>query len=471
MTHPLDPTPDQMRRMGEEALQETVSFLAGVADAPASAYEDVDETLAALREAAPEYGEPFEDVLRTITRAAAIGHETAGPGFLAFIPGGGLFAASLADLLADTFNRFVNMWQPAPGFAQIEATAVRWMQDLFDHPSEARGVLTTGGSMANLAAIVTARRALLPESFLGGVLYTSAQAHASVPKAAGIAGFPAQSVRAVPTDPDLRMSVDALREMVHADRARGATPFMVVAAAGTTNTGTVDPIADLVALCRDEGLWFHVDGAYGGPFQMTDRGRALFEGITEADSITFDPHKCMFLPYGTGCLLVRDGPKLRAAHYQHGDYLQDMAPEGDIPNFTEYSPELSRDFRGLRLWLPIKLHGMAAFREALDEKLDLAQHLYQALSETPGFELPVKPDLTVVPFRYVPPSAASDDEVDDVNRALLDRINDTRRVFMSSTLLDGRFVIRPCIVSHRTHKDRIDEAIEIIRSSAGALTG
>ncbi len=469
MTHPLDPTPEQMRRMGQEALEEAVSFLAGVADAPASAYEGVAEALTALREPAPEYGEAFDEVLRTIAHAASIGHETAGPGFLAFIPGGGLFASSLADLLADTFNRFVNMWQPAPGFAQIEATAVRWMQDLFDHPPEARGVLTTGGSMANLAAIVTARCALLPESFLDGVLYTSEQAHASVPKAAGIAGFPAHSVREVPTDPDLRMSVEALGEMVRADRERGMTPFMVVAAAGTTNTGTIDPIADVVSFCREEGLWVHVDGAYGGPFQMTDRGRALFRGITEADSITFDPHKCMFLPYGTGCLLVRDGAKLRAAHYQHGDYLQDMAPEDEIPNFTEYSPELSRDFRGLRLWLPIKLHGMGAFREALDEKLDLAQHLYQALSDTPNFELPVKPDLTVVPFRYVPPSASSDEEVDDLNRALLDRINETRRVFMSSTLLRGRFVIRPCIVSHRTHKDRIDEAIEIIRSAATSL--
>jgi aromatic-L-amino-acid decarboxylase len=177
----------------------------------------------------------------------------------------------------------------------------------------------------------------------------------------------------------------------------------------------------------------------------------------------------MFLPYGTGCLLVRDGPKLRAAHYAHGDYLQDLASEAEIPNFAEYSPELSRDFRGLRLWLPIKLHGMAAFREALDEKLDLAQHLHAALAETPGFELSVTPDLTVVPFRYLPRSSSSDEETDGFNRALLERINRPKRVFMTSTLIRGRFVIRPCIVSHRTHKDRIDEAIEIVRSAAAEL--
>jgi aromatic-L-amino-acid decarboxylase len=468
MTYPLDPSPDQMRRMGAEAVDLAVGFLAEVADRPAVSYDNERDIVVGLREPAPEYGSRFEDLLATIAEAATLGHETTGPGFLAFIPGGGLFASSLADLIADTYNRFVNLWQPAPGFSQIEATAVRWMQDLFDHPPEGRGVLTTGGSMANLTAIVTARKAMLPEDFLGGTLFSSDQAHASVPKAASIAGFPGRGIRAVPTTPDLRMDVDALVRMVRADREAGLSPFMVVAAAGTTNTGTVDPISDLVRACRDEGLWLHIDAAYGGPFQMTERGRALFTGIEQADSITFDPHKGMFLPYGTGCLLVREGAKLRAAHYQHGDYLQDMAPEADIPNFTEYSPELSRDFRGLRVWLPIKLHGMAAFREALDEKLDLASHLHEALLETPGFELPVKPDLTVVPFRYVP-AGASNEAADAFNRALLDRINAPRRVFMSSTLLGGRFVIRPCIVSHRTHKDRIDEAIEIIRSAAADL--
>ena len=469
MTYPLEPSPEQMLAMGDESIRTAVAFLQGVADAPASDYTRQDEVVASLRERAPEFGTSFEDTLATIVAAAHVGHETAGPGFLGFIPGGGLYASSLADLLADTFNRFVNLWQPAPGFSQIEATAVRWMQDLFEHPPEGRGVLTTGGSMANLGAIVTARRALLPEDFLAGTLYTSKQAHASVPKAASIAGFPGHAVRAVPTTTELRMDVEALGEMVNADRARGLTPFCVVAAAGTTNTGTVDPLAEIADFCHAERLWMHVDAAYGGPFQLTDRGRTLFAGIERADSITLDPHKCMFLPYGTGCLLVRDGTKLRAAHYAHGDYLQDLASEAEIPNFAEYSPELSRDFRGLRLWLPIKLHGLAAFREALDEKLDLAQHLYAALAETPGFELPVTPDLTVVPFRYLPRSASSDEETDAFNRELLARINQPKRVFMTSTLIRGRFVIRPCIVSHRTHKDRIDEAIEIVRSAAAEL--
>jgi len=200
-------------------------------------------------------------------------------------------------------------------------------------------------------------------------------------------------------------------------------------------------------------------------FQLTERGRALFRGIERADSITLDPHKGMFLPYGTGSLVVRDGARLRDAHYAGADYLQDLGTEGDIPNFSEYSPELSRDFRGLRVWLPLKLHGVRAFRRALDEKLDLARVLYEALRETPGFELPWEPQLTVVPFRYRPRHG----DPEEFNRRLLDRINASKRVFLSSTMLEGRFTIRPCILSHRTHRDRMDEAVDIIRRAAADL--
>jgi aromatic-L-amino-acid decarboxylase len=240
-----------------------------------------------------------------------------------------------------------------------------------------------------------------------------------------------------------------------------------VANAGTTNTGKVDPLEEVGAVAREEGLWLHVDGAYGGFFQLTERGRALFRGIDATDSITLDPHKGMFLPYGTGSLLVRNRRRLREAHMVGADYLQDLAPEADIPNFADYSPELSRDFRGLRVWLPLMLHGVEAFREALDEKLDLTRLLYDALSDSPGFDLPWGPDLTVVSFRFRPRSG----DAEEFNRRLLERINLSRRVFLSSTMIDGRFVIRACIVSFRTHRDRIEEAIDIIRRAATDLDG
>src|SRR6266545_2735969 len=303
----------------------------------------------------------FDPLLKTVEAGARKGFNTAGPGYLAYIPGGGLYAAALADFLACGVNRFVNVWHAAPRFAQIEQDVIAWLSELFAYPREARGILTSGGSMANFSAIVTARHALLGEDSVGGTLYVTEQAHASVAKAAVLAGFPQRAVRVVPTTADLAMDVERLIEILHEDRAQGLRPFCVVASAGTTNTGRVDPIGGLVQIAREQDLWLHVDGAYGGFFQLTDRGRRLFDGIADAHSITLDPHKGMFLPYGTGSLLVREGKLLRDAHHVGAEYLQDLAPEEEIPNFADYSPELSRDFRGLRVWLPLMLHGVGAF--------------------------------------------------------------------------------------------------------------
>lgn len=467
-TFALEPTPAQKRAIGEAALDYLIEFLEGLPSAPASNHDGALELARRMRTPAPEAGAPdFEPLLESIREAASKGFETAGPGYLAYIPGGGLFSAALADFIATCVNRFVNVWHAAPVFAQIEATVIRWLSDLFDLPPEAGGVLTSGGSMANFSGIVAARRALLGEQHAGGTLYVSDQTHASVAKSAVLAGFAHENVRAVASDDALKIDVGALADMVAADRARGLRPFCIVANAGTTNTGAVDPIDELADVARANDMWLHVDGAYGGFFQLTERGRALFRGIERADSIVLDPHKGMFLPYGTGCLLVRDRARLREAHHVGAEYLQDLAAEDEIPNFSDYSPELSRDFRGLRVWLPVQLHGLGAFRAALDEKLDLTRVLFDALAETPGLELPWQPELTVVAFRAE--SAPGDADPDERSRRLLDRINASRRVFLSSTMIRGRFTVRACIVSHRTHRDRIEEAIEIIRGAVADI--
>jgi aromatic-L-amino-acid decarboxylase len=465
MRHPLEPSAEQMRAMGESALAFIVRFIETLPDQPASEMEGALEMARGLREPMPEDPTPFEDLLQVVERGATKGFNTTGPGYVPYVPGGGLYAAALADFLATSVNRFVNVWNASPPFAQIEATVIRWFCDLFGYPAESQGILTSGGSMSIFSGIVTARRALLGEDFQSGTMYFSEQTHASVAKAAALAGFPRSSFRLVPTTPELRLDLDALRDMLKRDEAEGLRPFLVVASAGTTNTGAVDPIAEVADIAREHGSWLHVDGAYGGPFQLTDRGRRLFRGIEEADSITLDPHKAMFLPYGTGSLLVREGRLLRLAHFVGAHYLQDLAAEDEIPNFADYSPELSREFRGLRVWLPLKLHGAQAFRDALDEKLDLARYLYEELRATPGFELPWEPELSVVAFRFRPERG----DPDEFNRRLLDRINASKRVFLSSTLIDGRFVIRACIVSFRTHRDRIEEAAEIVKKAAAEL--
>jgi aromatic-L-amino-acid decarboxylase len=459
MGFPLDPAPQDMRAMGEAAVAYLIDFIQGLDDAPAENTDGAIELARRLCEAPPEHGGDWDELFAQMKDAIARTFEYSGPGYLAYIPGGGLYTAALAEFIAQGVNRYVGLWQPSPAVVQIEQNVVRWLCDLFGYGPDARGLLTTGGSLANLSAIVTARHAKLGEDFLDGTYYLSDQVHASVSKACTIAGFAKRNLRLVPTDDQLRIQPDVLRELVRADRAAGLRPFLVVASAGTTNTGAIDPLDAVADITAGEGLWMHVDGAYGGFFQLTDRGRDRFRGIERADSVTLDPHKGMFLPYGTGALVVRDGEALRQAHYEGAAYLQDLAPEGELPNFSEYSPELSRDNRGLRVWMPLKLHGVAAFRDALDEKLDLTQHLYEAFVANPSLEVPWPPQLTVVAFRLA-------DAGEDAQRAFLQRINASGRVFLSSTVIEGRYTLRVCIVSHRTHRDRIDECIDIVAKAA-----
>ncbi|HVD71015.1 MAG TPA: aminotransferase class V-fold PLP-dependent enzyme [Actinomycetota bacterium] len=462
MSFPLDPAPQDMQAMGEAAVSYLIAFIQGLDEAPAEATEGALDLAHRLRAAPPEHGGEFAPVFAEAQEAISRTFEYAGPGYLAYIPGGGLYTAALADFIAQGVNRYVGLWQPSPAVVQIEENVTRWLCDLFDYPEGSQGLLLSGGSMANLSAMVTARHAKLGEDFTDGVYYVSEQAHASVPKAATIAGFSKRNVRIVVTDDELRMDPEALRTQIAHDRADGLRPFLVAPSVGTTNTGAIDPIADIADIAEAEDLWLHVDGAYGGFFQLTDRGRERFRGTERSDSVTLDPHKGLFLPYGTGGLVVRDGAAMRDAHYEGAAYLQDLPPTGELPNYSEHSAELSRDWRGLRVWMPLALHGVSAFREALDEKLDLATYLADAFRDDDRIELCWEPQLTVIPFRL----AGADD---DTQREFLARINASKRVFLSSTMIAGRYVLRVCIVSHRTHKDRIDECIEIVGRAADEL--
>jgi aromatic-L-amino-acid decarboxylase len=459
---PFDATPEELRALGDEALDLVLRFIEERAAAPAADLEGASDLAATFDEVPPERPLPAADVFRRIEEGAAKAYDTAGPGYLAYIPGGGLFTSAIADLIADVTNRFVNMATPAPSFAAIEEAVIRWLCREFSLPQQALGILTSGGSIANFSAMVAARHDKLPEDFLAGTIYASEHVHHSVQKAARLAGFPDRAIRLVPTDRALKIDPQALDEMVRADRDGGMSPFMVVASAGTTNTGAVDPLGAIADVAEQQGLWLHVDAAYGGFFQLTERGRTRFAGIERADSITLDPHKGMFLPYGLGCLLVRDVGKLRAAHQVGADYMKDLGSEGDIPNFADLSPELSRDFRGLRMWLPLQLHGVAEWRSALDEKLDLAELVYESLEAIPGLDIPWRPDLSIVAFA---PTATGSEAAS----TLLERINQSRRIFVSSTTIDGRAYLRFCILSHRTSRERIEEAIEIVQKAVADL--
>jgi aromatic-L-amino-acid decarboxylase len=356
------------------------------------------------------------------------------------------------------------VWLAAPGLAQIEAVVGRWLCQMIGYPATSLGLLTTGGSLANLIALVTARRERLPEDFLTGVLYTSDQAHHSVQKAALLAGFPPARVREVPSDERFCLRLDVLRERIAADREAGLRPFCIVANAGTTNTGAVDDLEGVAEVAAAERLWLHVDAAYGGFFVLTERGRRALSGMEKADSVTLDPHKGLFLPYGTGSLLVRDGEALRRAHSVHADYLPPMQDDPDFVDFSSISPELSRDFRGLRVWLPVKMHGIGAFRRALDEKLDLAAWAVEELRRIPGVEIVAEPQLSLLAFRVVR-SGLEEAALDDLNRRVMEAVNARKRVYITGTVAGGRFLIRICVLSFRTHLDRMREGLEDIRAA------
>lgn len=441
-----------------------------LAQAPASNYADVAGIVSdpVLRQPPPESGRPLSEVLDDIGRAASLGVNPAGPGCLAYVPGSGLVSAAVADLLIGVLNRYTGQAYTAPGLVALECDVLRWMADLFALPAEASGVLTSGASVATLSALVTARAAKLGTDFRSGTIYVTSQTHHAAAKAARIAGFPPQAVRTVGVDDRLHLDVDALRTLVRRDRDDGRRPFCVVATAGTTNTGAVDPLADIAEVAALESLWLHVDAAYGGFFVLTDRGRDLFAGIERADSLVLDPHKSLFLPFGTGALLVRDGALLRRAH--SGDraaYLQDGHDHG-LPDFSDYGPELTRDARGLRVWLPLQLHGVAAFRSALQEKLELARLAYDELAVDPRFEMLGPPELSIVAYRLTGDDPAS---ADAALAEVLRRVNAEQRVVLSSTRIDDRYVGRLAVLNHRTDRARVLEATSALRRHAAEVVG
>jgi aromatic-L-amino-acid decarboxylase len=462
---PLDPTPAELERWLAETSAFVVDHVARLATMPSFGTEGAPAATAALVAPPPEQGRPLGEALALLRPAIEASFNTAGPGYLAFIPGGGLPAAALADLVGCVTNRFVNVTAAAPALARLEGITLGWLAALMGFPEGAGGIFTTGGSLSNFAAIVAAREAKLGEELAGGVLYFSAETHASVGKAARLAGFPQRALRTVPVDARLRMDADALAEAVAADRAAGLRPFLVVANAGTTNTGAIDPIPRILEVGRANDLWVHADGAYGGFFRLVPEGARRLAGIEDCDSITLDPHKTMFLPYGTGVLLVRDPEALRRAHATEASYLQDVAAAAGQANFTDLSPELSRDFRGLRVWLPLVLHGVGAFRDALAEKLALTRHAADRLAAEPLFRLVDRPQLSIVAFTAHPPRG----DADRFGEEVLRRVNERGRVFLSSTRHQGRYVLRICVVSFRTHEDRVNDAVDALIAEARAL--
>ena len=470
-TFPLEPSADEMRYLVDQAMQHIIAHIDSLPDQPAAHTEGGAELARSLREPLPEHGQAYPELLHSLFHTAIPrSFNCAGPGYLAYVPGGGIFHAAVADLISDAVNRYVGVWAAAPGLAQLEANVVRWFCAIVGYPPSAGGFLTTGGSLANFSAIFTARRERLPENFLAGSMYTSSQTHHSVQKAALLAGFPAHNVREIPTDEQFRIRLDALQHHIEADRQAGLTPFLILGNAGTTNTGAVDDLTALAHIAHQQELWLHIDAAYGGFFMLTQRGRARLRGIEQADSITLDPHKGLFLPFGTGSLLVREREALKRAHSgAAAAYLPTMQDDPDCVDFCQISPELSRDFRGLRVWLPLKMHGIRPFRQALDEKLDLTAWATAELKKIPDIEIIAEPQLSIVAFRLNRPGLDAP-ALNELNHIWLEAINARKRVLLTGTMLGDRFALRICALCFRTHQDRMEMCLEDIRAACRAVS-
>ncbi len=455
MSSVLEPTPKEFRAVMERVLDFSETVLARGAGARVSDSSRIDEMLTRLDEKEPARAD-LDELLTTLAAAAATGSDHLHPGFLAYVPIAGAPISAVADYLAALLNPYVGVQWDSPAMVQMEWNALRWMSRLFGYPEQARGVFTSGGSLANFTAVVTARHARLGNNYAQGRIFMSDQTHHSIERAALISGVKPECIVTVPTDANLRLDVGALDEALTDAGTSDEPPFLVIANAGTTNTGAVDPIREIVDLAHRHGAWVHVDGAYGGVFVLTQHGRRILQGIDQADSITLDPHKGFFLSMGLGCVLVKEGAAMRAAYMAEAAYLSPADDTSSLPNFADYSLELTRPFRGLRLWLALKLYGWEPFAQALETNRSLAVRLHQHLSEDPRFDVPWKPDLSTVAFRLR-------DRDDAATLRLMKAINQRGRVLLSSTTIGGRSYIRACFLSHRSSDATLDNLLADIR--------
>lgn len=465
---PLELSEADFRAMVAHATNEIVRHVASLPTQTLHATGGGKALARSLRESLPETGTDYEQLItRLVRRVVPRSFNTASPGYLAYIPGGGILHSAVADLVTSAVNRYVGVWVAAPGLAQLESNVLRWFGEIVGYAGAPTpgGLLTTGGSMANLIAIVTARENTVGEDFGKAVIYVSDQAHHSITKAARFAGFRRDQVSVVPSDDRFRMDVAVLAERIEADARAGKTPCMIVANAGTTNTGAIDDLVRIAELATSRNLWLHVDAAYGGFFALTERGKRAMPALERADSITLDPHKSLFLPYGTGALVVRSAEKLRRAHALQASYLPPMQTDDDFTDFCDLGPELSRGFRGLRVWLPIKMHGAGVFRDALDEKLDLAASACDAIRAMPHIEIVAEPELSLFAFRIGDTVGVTGAALDALNRRVLKKVNARQRVFLTGTIVRGTFVLRVCVLSFRTHADRMEMFLEDLRNA------
>ena len=465
---PLALDRETMRELAQKTVDLVVDWLTD-ADAPPLTRATAREMQRRLSGPPPDGPQAFDELLAKLERdvlpfMSRVHH----PAFFAFVPGSATWPAVLGDLIASACNVYAGSWMESAGPSQLELEVLGWFKEWIGYPAEAAGTLVSGGSAANMTALACARAARAGWMDDRLVVYASDQAHSSIARAARVLGFRREQVRVLPVDESFRLAPQTLAAALDADTAAGRTPLLVSVNAGATNTGAVDPLADLAALCHKRGVWLHADAAYGGFAALTERGRTQLAGLELADSITLDPHKWLYQPYECGCLLVRDGRALRNAFEIVPDYLRDSRAADDEVNFADLGLQLTRTSRAIKIWLSVRTFGLDAFRAAIDRSLDLAALARERIEASGELELLAPPSLGVVCFRRRFGGGSDDDALERLNSGLVAALEQSGLGLISSTRLRGRYALRMCMLNHTTAAEDVERVLDFLEHAEPA---
>jgi aromatic-L-amino-acid/L-tryptophan decarboxylase len=475
----LDVTNDALQEISSQATKLVFEYLTTISERPVRAENYAGKTTGSIDVELSAEGVPLEQLLAECRTIMDLSRHNGHPRFFGYVASPSTPIGAYGDLIASALNANITCWRSGAAGTEIERMVVRWLGSLIEYDRDAQGLMTSGGSMANMIALLIAnRRKSGSNTSRNGLwhsgppmtLYASEEVHMSIAKAADILGFGRNQVRVIVCDDRQRMRVELLRQNIENDLRDGLRPFCVVGSAGTVNTGVVDPLAEIANVAKEFELWFHVDGAYGAPGVLDQRKRPLFAGLERADSVSLDPHKWLYVPVDAGCLLFRDSAAAMAAFStEDADYIKTHGySDEEAFAFWDYGVELSRRFRALKVWLTLQYYGTRRIAETISQDISLAAYLGEVASKADDFELLAPVELSICCFRYVVPGM-SDGEIDGLNERIMELVQKGGRAYLSNAMVKGRFALRACITNFRTTRTDIDETIAAIRDAARDL--
>ena len=473
----LDVTDDALQEISAEATKLVAEYMATIGKRPVRAENYAGKTTQSISTELSAEGIPLDQLLAECRTIFDLSRHNGHPRFFGYVASPSTPIGAYADLIASALNANITCWRSGPAGTEVERLIVIWLGSLIGYDQQAKGLLTSGGSMANMIALLIAnRRKSGTDTSRRGLwnsgppmtIYASEEVHMSIPKAADILGFGRDQVRMIACDERQRMRVDLLASRIEADVREGLRPFCVVGSAGTVNTGAVDPLTEIATIASEFGLWFHVDGAYGAPGVLDQRKRDLFAGLERADSVSLDPHKWLYVPVDAGCLLFRDaGAAMTAFSTEDADYIKTHGySDEEAFAFWDYGVELSRRFRALKVWLTLQYYGTRRIAEAISEDISLAAYLGELVSNADDFELLAPVELSICCFRYVPRAGMGDADLNQLNERIMALVQKGGRAYVSNATVNGRFALRACITNFRTTKADIEATVEAIRDAA-----